>query len=94
MTDVRRCMLIGIALGAAVAMFSLATPFSSAAAMPTSDAAVHAAQAGLSQVENAQAIVGGGAWRGPGWRGPGWHRGLARRRVCFWRFGRRVCVWR
>jgi hypothetical protein len=84
MTRDGRRMLTGMSLGAAVVMLSLAAPLNSAAAMPMTGAAVHGAQATLSQVEKAQ-------WR----RGPGWrrrHRG--RRRVCFWRFGRRVCHWR
>jgi hypothetical protein len=79
MTDDRRRVLTAISLGAAVAMFSLALPLNPVAGMPTTASTVHAAQGGLSQVEKAQ-----------GWRRPGW----GRRRVCFWRFGRRHCVWR
>jgi hypothetical protein len=76
MTGDRRRVLTGISLAAAAAIFSLAGSLNAAAAMPTTAAAVHAAQAGISQVEKTQ---------GPRWR---------RRRVCFWRFGRRHCVWR
>lgn len=82
MTAERRRVLTGIFLGAAVAIFSLAAPLNTVSAMPTSAATVHAAQAGLSQVEKTQAVVVR--------RGPRWHR----RRRCFWRRGRRVCVWR
>jgi hypothetical protein len=58
-----------------------------AAAMPALAATVHAAQAGVPQVEKIQFVVG------PRRRALGF-RGRGRRRVCFWRFGRRVCVWR
>jgi hypothetical protein len=88
MTGDRRRMLTGIFLGAAVATFSLAATLNVAAAMPAAATTVHGAQAGLSQVEKAQVVVG------PRWRGPGWRGGWRGRRVCFWRFGRRVCVWR
>jgi len=44
-------MPTGISLGASVAMFSLAVTLNTAAAMPTTAATVHAAQAGLSQVD-------------------------------------------
>jgi hypothetical protein len=85
-------MLTGIFLGAAAATFSLAVTLNTAAAMPAAATTIHAAQAGLSQVEKAQVVI----HRGPGW---GWRRGWrggfrGGRRVCFWRFGRRVCVWR
>jgi hypothetical protein len=88
MTGHKRHVLTGTSLGAAAAAFSLAVTFHTAAAMPVSAATVHAAQAGISQVEKTQ-------W-GPGWGGPGWGRppGWGRRRVCFWRRGRRVCTWR
>jgi hypothetical protein len=91
MTGDRRRMLTGTLLGAAVAAFTLAVTLNSAAAMPAAATTVHAAQAGLSQVEKTQAVVirRGPRW-GSAWRGPG----IGRRRVCFWRFGRRVCVWR
>lgn len=80
----RRPMLTGILLGAAAATFSLAVTFNAATAMPAVTT-VHAAQAGLVQVEKIQ--------YGPRFRGP--RRGFrGGRRVCFWRFGRRVCVWR
>ena len=94
MTD-RRRMPTGISLGASVAIFSLAVTLNTAAAMPTTAATVHAAQAGLSQVEKAM----GSAPDRPGLR-PGLHHrpglrpGSRHRRVCFWRLGRRVCVWR
>jgi hypothetical protein len=100
MTGDRRRMLTGIFLGAAVGTFSLAVTLNAAAAMPAASTTVHAAQAGLSQVEKAQVVVGprGGVWRrGPAWRGGVWRgRGpiMRGRRVCFFRFGRRVCVWR
>ncbi len=105
MTGDRRRVLTGISLGAAVATFCLAVPLNAAAAMPTNGTTVHAAQAELSQVEKVQ--WGGPGWGGPGWGrpgwGPGWRRpgwgpawgpGWGSRRVCFWRFGRRVCTWR
>lgn len=93
MTGDRRHVLTGISLGAAVAAFGLAVTFNTATAMPASDATVHAAQAGISQVEKAQWGPGWRrGWRGPGWRGPGW-RGPGWGRRCFWRGGRRVCVW-
>ena len=63
MTD-RRRMLTGISLGALVTMFSLAVMLNTAAAIPTTAATVHAAQAGLSQVEKAMAP----AWVRPGLR--------------------------
>ncbi len=89
MTGDRRRLLPGISLGAAVATFSLVATLNVAAAMPSAATTVHAAQAGLSQVEKAQVVIG------PRWRGPYWRRGWrGGRRVCFWRFGRRVCVWR
>jgi hypothetical protein len=83
MTGRRRPVLTGISLGAAAAVFSLAVMLNAAGAMPTTAATVHAAQTGLSQVEKTQAVVVGP--RRPGWR---------RRRVCFWRAGRRICTWR
>ena len=83
MTD-RRRMPTGISLGASVAMFSLAVTLNTAAAMPTTAATVHAAQAGLSQVDK----MGLARVR------PGLRPGSRHRRVCFWRLGRRVCVWR
>jgi hypothetical protein len=98
MTGHRRHVLTGISLGAAVATFSLAMSFDAAAAMPVTGATIHAAQAGIAQVEKAQWGPGWGGpgwgrpgWGGPGWGAPGWGGG---RRVCFWRRGRRVCAWR
>jgi hypothetical protein len=85
MTSGKRRFLTGISLVAAVATFSLAVTPNTGAAMPMAAGSVHAAQAGLSQVEKTQVVVGG-----PRWRGPAWRRG----RRCFWRRGRRVCVWR
>jgi hypothetical protein len=89
MTGDRRRMLTGISLGAAAAAFGLAVTFNAATAMPAATTTVHAAQAGLSQVEKTQ-FGPGPRFRGPRWGG---RRGFGRR-VCFWRFGRRVCVWR
>lgn len=82
--------LTGIFLGAAAAAFSLTMTLNTASAMPAAASTVSAAQSGLSQVEKAQF---GPRFRGPGRRGRGW-RGGRGRRVCFWRFGRRVCVFR
>lgn len=89
----RQRMLTGISLGASVAMFSLAVMFNATAATPTTAATVHAAQAGLSQVEKATRP----ARVRPGLRPdlhhrPGLRPASRRRQVCFWRLGRRVCV--
>ena len=98
MTNGRR-MLTGISLGAPAAMFSLAVALNMAGAMPTTAATVHAAQTGLSQVEKTVAAATDPAVVRPGLR-PGLHErpglrpALHRRRVCFWRLGRHVCVWR
>jgi hypothetical protein len=92
MTSDRPRLLTGIFLGAAIATFSLAVTLNPAAAMPTTAATVHAAQAGLSQVQKTQATIINPHRHGPGW---GWRRpGFRRNRVCFWRFGRRICTWR
>jgi hypothetical protein len=96
MTD-RRRMLTGISLGASVAMFSLAVTLNTAAAMPTTANTVQAAQAGLLGKPRAAAmspdLVRPGLRPGLHHR-PGLHPASHRRRVCFWRLGRRVCVWR
>jgi hypothetical protein len=94
MTD-RRRMLTGISLGASVAMSSLAVMLNTAAAIPTTAATVHAAQAGLSQVEKAMAPARVRPGLRPGLHHrPGLRPASRRRQVCFWRLGRRVCVWR
>jgi hypothetical protein len=94
MTD-RRRMLTGISLGASVAMFSLPVTLNTAAAMPTTAARVRAAQVGLSQVEKAMGPVPVRPGLRPGLhQRPGLRPASRRRRVCFWRLGRRVCVWR
>ena len=85
MTGDRRGTLTGVCICAAAAAFSVTITINAASAMPASTSTVPT-QAGLS-VEKVQ--FGGPRFRGPAWRG---RRGP--RRVCFWRFGRRVCVWR
>ena len=94
MTD-RRRTVTGISSGASVAIFSLAVTLNTATAMPTTAATVHAAQTGLPQVEEAMgpAPIRPGLRPGLNHR-PGLRPGSHRRRVCFWRLGRRVCVWR
>lgn len=63
MTGDRRRMLTGIFLGTAAATLSVAVTLNAATAMPAAATTVHAAQAGLSQLEKTQF--------GPGWRGSG-----------------------